>query len=65
VSRQGLPRLKFTGNRLGYVWRAVFLARLTAEIRQQLLLEFKDLIDQGLLKLPAPEREMKEIKPKE
>jgi hypothetical protein len=30
-----------------------------------LLLEFKDLIDQGLLKLPAPEREMKEINPKE
>jgi AcrR family transcriptional regulator len=30
--------------------------RSSAEIRQQLLLEFKDLIDQGLLKLPAPRR---------
>jgi hypothetical protein len=33
------------------------------ELRQLLAAEFSDLIDQGLLQLPAP-RKMKEIKPK-
>jgi hypothetical protein len=34
------------------------------ELRQLLAEEFQDLVDQGLLKLPSPERKMKEINPK-
>jgi hypothetical protein len=30
------------------------------ELRQALLEEFKDLVDQGLLALPTPDRKMKE-----
>jgi hypothetical protein len=51
----------FTKNRMSEKWRDVQRHEADAvglkssdEIRQALLLEFKDLIDQGLLALPAP-----------
>jgi hypothetical protein len=34
------------------------------ELRQLLAAEFQDLVDQGLLTLPAPDKKMKEINPK-
>jgi hypothetical protein len=37
--------------------------RSSEEIRRALLTEFQDMVDQGLLQLPAPRR-MKEIKPR-
>jgi transposase-like protein len=60
----------FLKNRQPEKWRDVQRHEVNAtglkssdELRQLLALEFKDLIDQGLLALPAP-RKMKEIKPK-
>lgn len=61
----------FLKNRLSDRWRDVQRHQVNAtglrsseEISQQLLEEFKDLIDQGLLQLPAPGRKMKEINPR-
>ncbi|MGB6766983.1 MAG: hypothetical protein WBE50_02630 [Methyloceanibacter sp.] len=34
------------------------------ELQRLLAVEFKDLIDQGLLQLPPPERKVKEINPR-
>ena len=58
----------WTKNRMPDRWRDVQRHEVNAvglksaeELRQLLALEFKDLIDQGVLKLPAP---MKEINPK-
>jgi hemoglobin-like flavoprotein len=52
-----------TKNRMPERWRDVHrhevkptVLKSSEEIRQQLLEEFKDLIDQGLLQLPAPGR---------
>ena len=60
----------WTKNRLKDRWRDVQRHEVNAtglkssdELRQLLALEFKDLIDQGLLALPAP-RKMKEINPR-
>ena len=36
----------------------------SGDLRQALLTEFKDLVDQGLLALPAPGRKMKDVTPK-
>ena len=59
---------EWTKNRMPDRWRDVQRHEVNAvglksaeELRQLLALEFKDLIDQGVLKLPAP---MKEINPK-
>ncbi len=38
--------------------------KTAAELTQALVFEFKDLIDQGLLRLPAPERKMRDINPR-
>ena len=61
----------FSKNRMPDRWRDVQRHEINAtalpsseELRQQLLVEFKDLVDQGLLSLPAPERKMKEINPR-
>jgi len=57
-------------NRQGDRWRDVQRHEISAtlksseELRQDLLSEFKDLVDQGLLALPSPQRKMKEINPK-
>ena len=60
----------WTKNRMPEKWRNVQRHEVNAaglkssdELRQLLALEFKDLIDQGLLALPTP-RKMKEIKPR-
>jgi hypothetical protein len=60
----------WTKNRMPDRWRDVQRQEVTdtrlkssEELRQLLAAEFSDLIDQGLLQLPAP-RKMKEIKPK-
>ena len=60
----------FTKNRMPEKWRDVQRREVKAttlksadELRQQLAKEFKDLIDQGLLALPAP-RKMKAINPR-
>jgi hypothetical protein len=60
----------FSKNRMPDRWRNVQRHEVTdtrlkssEELRQLLAAEFEDLIDQGLLQLPAP-RKMKEIKPK-
>ena len=61
----------WTKNRMPDRWRDVQRHEVNAvglksaeELRQLLAAEFQDLVDQGLLKLPAPERKMKEINPK-
>ena len=61
----------WTKNRMPDKWRDVQRQEVNAtglksaeELRQLLAAEFKDLIDQGLLALPAPGRKMKEINPK-
>ena len=62
---------EWTKNRMPDRWRDVQRHEVNAiglksaeELRQLLALEFKDLIDQGVLKLPAPDKKMKEINPK-
>jgi hypothetical protein len=62
---------EWTKNRMPDRWRDVQRHEVNAiglksaeELRQFLALEFKDLIDQGVLKLPAPDKKMKEINPK-
>jgi hypothetical protein len=61
----------FLKNRISDKWRDVQRHEVNAtrlksseELRQLLAAEFQDLIDQGLLKLPAPGRKMKEINPR-
>ena len=62
----------WTKNRMPDRWRdvqrhVVDVGQLKTpeELRELLAAEFKDLIDQGVLKLPAPDRrKMKEINPK-
>jgi len=57
-------------NRQPEKWRDVQRHEITTglkssdELREALLVEFKDLVDQGLLALPGPGRKMKEINPK-
>jgi hypothetical protein len=76
VKRQYFPPnvtagIYWTKNRMPEKWRDVQRHDVTAtvlkssdELRQALLLEFKDLVDQGLLQLPAPGK-MKEINPRD
>ena len=61
----------WTKNRMPEKWRDVQRHEVAAvglksaeELRQLLAAEFQDLVDQGLLKLPAPDRKMREINPK-
>jgi hypothetical protein len=61
----------WTKNRMPDRWRDVQRHEVNAvglksadELRQLLAEEFQDLVDQGILKLPSPERKMKEINPK-
>jgi hypothetical protein len=61
----------WTKNRMPDRWRDVQRHEVNQvglksadELRQLLLTEFKDLVDQGLLQLPAPERRMREINPR-
>jgi hypothetical protein len=61
----------FLKNRAGDRWRDVQRHEVNAvglksadELRQLLAEEFQDLVDQGILKLPSPERKMKETNPK-
>jgi hypothetical protein len=61
----------WTKNRMPEKWRDVQRHKVDVggpksaeELRQLLAAEFKDLVDQGLLKLPSPDRKMKEINPK-
>jgi hypothetical protein len=61
----------WTKNRMPDRWRDVQRHEVNAvglksaeELRQLLAAEFQDLVDQGLLTLPAPDKKMKEINPK-
>jgi hypothetical protein len=61
----------WTKNRMPEKWRDVQRHEVNAiglksaeELRQLLAAEFQDLVDQGILKLPAPDKKMKEINPK-
>jgi hypothetical protein len=61
----------FTKNRMPEKWRDVHRVDVTAvglksadELRQLLAAEFKELVDQGVLKLPAPEKKMKDVTPR-
>jgi hypothetical protein len=61
----------WTKNRMPEKWRDVQRHEVNAiglksaeELRQLLAAEFKDLVDQGILVLPSPDKKIKEINPK-